>query len=498
MKKKTSIILFILFLFAQIDISAQSTAVFPRLEPDPKALEYFHLGDDDVYSWQALAEISLWASGDINASTMPRVIAAAEAIKNSPDLPGETVDQAEFVLNYMHRNILRSYSLYQTRVDTIFTNGRYNCVSSAVLYMILCKSLGISSFGVITRAHAFVKVGVGEIEYDVETTNRYGFNPGNRKEFHDEFGRLTGFSYVPPQNYRDRQTIGDIELISLIFNNRIFEQERQNRYAQAVPLAVDRTALLLGSSPAALSKISSWSDLFKDPYLELLDRIFNYGAGLLRGSQEENALRWAAAASEKYPDPERWQEFVMAAVNNRLSRFLRENNVTQARTFFDSNKNLLTEENQFKLLSILTEAELLRAANQLTLADDCNEFIPLVESALRNGYIPANRAREIIIFAIQRTASQLATPPGTRNPTGETLRIAIKFLQDSIESHGTGRELEQALGSYRSALANDYHNRFAAEWNRGNHDEARRILDEGLAEFPDNRQLLNNRDRINR
>jgi hypothetical protein len=39
-------------------------------------------------------------------------------------------------------------------------------------------------------------------------------------------------------------------------------------------------------------------------------------------------------------------------------------------------------------------------------------------------------------------------------------------------------------------LAVEYHNRFAAAWNRRNHEEAARILEEGLALFPDNRQLL--------
>ena len=40
----------------------------------------------------------------------------------------------------------------------------------------------------------------------------------------------------------------------------------------------------------------------------------------------------------------------------------------------------------------------------------------------------------------------------------------------------------------------DFHNRFAAAWNRRNYDEARRILDEGLAEFPGDRQLLSDRE----
>jgi hypothetical protein len=71
-------------------------------------------------------------------------------------------------------------------------------------------------------------------------------------------------------------------------------------------------------------------------------------------------------------------------------------------------------------------------------------------------------------------------------------------MESAIARYGSNRELEQALRTYRDNLAADYHNRFASAWNRRNFDEARRILNEGLAEFPDNRQLLSDRDIVDR
>jgi hypothetical protein len=44
----------------------------------------------------------------------------------------------------------------------------------------------------------------------------------------------------------------------------------------------------------------------------------------------------------------------------------------------------------------------------------------------------------------------------------------------------------------------DFHNRFAAAWNRRDFDTAERILNEGLIEFPDDPQLLQNLETINR
>ncbi|MDR1839099.1 MAG: hypothetical protein LBQ93_05890 [Treponema sp.] len=486
------ILLFLLISFNLHTAYAQSTT-FPRLEPDPKALDYFNQGRrNNGYSWIELAEISLWTSGDSSAANLEKIRAAAEALNNSAELPVSAKEKAEFILSFLHRNILRSYSIYQTRVDTIFTNGRYNCVSSAVLYMIFCESAGIKTSGVITKDHALVTVHIDGEDIDVETTNRYGFDPGNRKDFHDQFGRLTGFTYVPAHNYRDRQTIGKIELVSLILNNRISDLERQNRYADSVPLAIDRAALLVGNALAVTQEAYSSESLFTDPRKELMDRLHNYGAWLLRANREEDALRWADAAYSKYPDPNRWQDFIFAAVNNRIARFIRENKVADARNFLESQKAVLTAANYTQLDIVVLDAELLRSANQIRTAGEGNAALTAIAQARDSGKIDERRAAELTTFAIQKTASVLSAAPA------RDWRAAIRFIEASLERFGGNREAEQALRTYRNNLAVDYHNRFAAEWNKRNYEEAERILIEGLAEIPNDRQLLVDMETVNK
>jgi hypothetical protein len=474
-----------------LNMTYGQSASFPRLEPDAKAVEFFRLGRrNNGYSWTELAQISLWASGDSSAANLEKIRASALAINNSADLPSSKKEKAEFILTFLHGNILKSYSLNQTRVDTIFTNGRYNCVSSAVLYMILCDAAGIETSGVITRDHALVTVHINGEDIDVETTNRYGFDPGNRKEFHDQFGTLTGFTYVPARNYRDRQTISKIELVSLILNNRISEYERQNLFSQAVPLAVDKTVLLLGESLAVNSANYSGETFFEAPQKDLMDRLFNYGAWLLRANREEDCLLWAQTASLKYPDAQRWQDFTMAAVNNRTARFIRENRVTDARNFLESKKNVLTNANYAQLDSVLTDAELLRMANQISNSTDGDAVISAVEQA--RGKIGEKRAIELRTFAIQKTAVILCAAPA------RDWRAAIQYLEKYLAAFGVNRDLEQALRTYQNNLAVDYHNRFALEWNKKNYNEAERILNEGLAEFPNDRNLLSDRETVNR
>ncbi len=150
---------------------------------------------------------------------------------------------SEQILLFMHRRILRRYSERTTRMDELLERGSYNCVSSAILYVIFARSLGLEVRGVKTRDHAFCLVRLEEGDIDVETTNIHGFNPGERKEFSDQFGRITGFTYVPPANYRERREIGERALLSLIPANESSLLNDRKQFAEAIGPAVDAYAL---------------------------------------------------------------------------------------------------------------------------------------------------------------------------------------------------------------------------------------------------------------
>lgn len=151
---------------------------------------------------------------------------------------------AEKALVYLHKNLLTTYAVLQTRVDTALDTGVFNCVSSAVLYMIVARSVGLSVSGVRTSDHAFCTVLVNGQQVDVETTNPDGFNPGAKKEFTDSFGKITGFRYVPPGHYGDRHVIGEKELLSLILYNRVSEYGDSRFFRDALQPAVSAYALI--------------------------------------------------------------------------------------------------------------------------------------------------------------------------------------------------------------------------------------------------------------
>jgi hypothetical protein len=108
-------------LFAQSP--GRQNSVFPGLEADPQAVELVRRGRGGVYSWQDLTDIALWASGGEPRPTASAgvpgaeqspgnqggaayreiIIAAAEELRRSPELPVDEKQRGEYVLTFMHK-----------------------------------------------------------------------------------------------------------------------------------------------------------------------------------------------------------------------------------------------------------------------------------------------------------------------------------------------------------------------------------------------------------
>jgi hypothetical protein len=395
-------------------------------------------------------------------------------------LPEDLKERGDHILGYMHRKFLRSYSALQTRVDTIFVNGRYNCVSSAALYMILAEAAGLETRGVITRDHAFVSVNTGAEIIDVETTNPYGFDPGSRKEFLDGFGAVTGFAYVPARNYRDRANISRIELISLIFSNRINELETRRNYRDAVTLALDREALLAGRGDP------SDSPLFPEPRSQLMDRLINFGASLVQGGRDAEALQWAALAEPRFPGDPRWQEFAYSALNNLMVKQVRAGRIPEARESLQARGSLVSGENYRQLEALLLDAGLVKLSGDLKTLAAVETGLAAVRDAEGQALLPAARIDELRTFFLLKAGEIRAAESGWA--------AAAACAEDLIARYGPNAKLEEQLRAFRSNRVADLHNAFAAAYNRRSYDEALLLIRGALEEFPGNRQLTQDRD----
>jgi hypothetical protein len=195
----------------------------------------------------SLIEASLIASGVAPGDLAFRTAALSSLIDGIAahiDRGASNRARAEAALELLHEGgTLRAYSENATSIVDILDRGRFNCVSSALLYLLVVKRLGIECHGVETRDHAFCLVRADGRDIDVETTNPSGFDPGTRKDFTDSFGRTTGYSYVPPGSYNSREIIGERALLSLVLSNRSAILEEGRHYAEALALAASFSAL---------------------------------------------------------------------------------------------------------------------------------------------------------------------------------------------------------------------------------------------------------------
>jgi tetratricopeptide (TPR) repeat protein len=466
---------------------AQSAGAVPIFQADPQAAVYAARLRTGNYTWLDLTEIALWASsvGDVPAggqsSFAELMFRAAVELGAAPDLPRDPRERGAYVLTFMYSRYLKTYVEWQTRLDEIFVSGRYNCVSSAVFYMLLADSVGLEVRGVMTKDHAFVTVNTGTELVDVETTNPLGFDPGSRLEFHDGFGQVTGFAYVPARNYRDRVSISQPELISLILSNRISELETRSRFAEVVPLAMDRAVLLEGR----LDPVNS--TFFADPEKDLMDRLFNYGASLIKAERETDALTWAATRVQ-YPADSRWQEFIYAALNNLLVKHLRSQRLTEARAALTLYAPELDLDNRSRLEALVLDAELVQESSRISTFAETEDFIGRIEIARTGSFLTASRAEELRGFVILKEGERRAAASGTN--------AAISYIQESIARYGSSARLQDALRVYQNNRVAELHNNFAMAYNRGEYEEARRLIQGALGEFPGNRQLTTDQTRL--
>jgi hypothetical protein len=292
---------------------------------------------------------------------------------------------------------------------------------------------------------------------------------------------VTGFAYVPARNYRDRVSISQLELVSLILSNRIADLESRGRYPEAVPLAVDRAALLARRSNPVNSSF------FADPNRDLLDRIFNYGASLIAGGKETDALAWCNTAWRHYGSTDstsgdsRWQEFTYAALNNYLVKLLKGQRISEARTILTQYTARVSRDQYSQLNTLLVDAELLNRIAGIRNAEDAEAVLRTISAAENQSTLPASRAMEMRNFILIKEGERIAMEQGPP--------AAIAYTEAAIAQYGRDPRLEEALRIHRANRVTDLHNNFASLFNRREYESARDLIRAALTEFPGNRQL---------
>ncbi|MDB5050934.1 MAG: tetratricopeptide repeat domain protein [Fibrobacteres bacterium] len=192
-------------------------------------------GDPD-----ALLALAIFASGDKRApeeyaAIHARIAAFTEKMK--PELAAEknpwqkgfklhkAMHAAFFPPSRAEETRPSGYAWEQSRFTGIFADGKYNCVSSAILYLVLAREFGFDAQGVLLPSHAFVQLRLpdGKI-IEVETTTPSGFDWIHDEAFYKKrAGPWFAARGLPASTFKDyqaRRIMRPLDLIALNMSNQ--------------------------------------------------------------------------------------------------------------------------------------------------------------------------------------------------------------------------------------------------------------------------------------
>jgi tetratricopeptide (TPR) repeat protein len=130
-----------------------------------------------------------------------------------------------------HSGLIGGYDAEQSKVSVIFRDGRFNCISSAILYIVLARYFNLNVEGVVTSQHAFVQIRDEDGRpIEVETTAYDGYGLTHDAKFYRT--RFTRFSLsrnlsVPTYaDYLKRRVLPPYRFIAENMNHQHTSRER--------------------------------------------------------------------------------------------------------------------------------------------------------------------------------------------------------------------------------------------------------------------------------
>jgi len=458
--KKQHLTILLLLLFISRPFFSQD---LPRIEADPF---YTTLSSvEGQLNEEQLINAALFTSGSSDVDLYKTKLKGVMIEAGAAISPGGTdYEKGEAILKYLHDNLFTVYEEDQTEVDTLLRTGRFNCVSSAVIYLSAGRAAGLDLRGVRTADHAFVSLFIGDSRVDVETTNLWGFDPGQKKEFKDSFSGSTGYNYVPPGNYLLRQDITDRQMIGLILQNRIASLQRRNNHRDSVPLAIDRYALT--ESP----------DAQKDMY----DTFSNYASRLNTSGQYEKGIEFLLSAMELWGSSEKPLAALEALVHNQLLSMVEKGQSDEALAYLTDfiGKDYLSDQ------SIRSNTAMIYDRKTVDLINSGQDFLDIrdfVNKVYEQGYLSDVKWIDYTVYNYIKEAERVAKSAGWLD--------AFLFVRDAPLEIQNNTKYLQLLNSCRSNYAVTVHNSFADYFNEGRFDEAEAVIRSGLAYIPENRTL---------
>src|SRR5260221_12378298 len=225
------------------------------------------------------AEACLIASGVTDAekrkSYMKQIDEIETGARKAIDGAKTPQEKGEKLLKFLTTGAMsKGDSSHQTDLHTILDDKKFNCVSSAVLYNVIGRRLGMELRAVEIPGHVYSILVLGDKTIRVETTNAAGFNLDKSPK---------GKSEKSGDNHRE---IGELGLAAVIAYNHGVDLAREHKHHEAI-LANFRAMSLDPSNRAAADNA--------------LAGFANWGIELAKAGKFEEALNVAAVGLDLAP-----------------------------------------------------------------------------------------------------------------------------------------------------------------------------------------------------
>ena len=250
----------------------------------------------------SLAEAALLASGVTDPGRRAPYLGRLDALEQQARgaLAGAQTpfERGEKLLVWLHgpSRPLQKYVETQTDLSVLLDTGTFNCVSSAVLYNVLGRRVGLDVRAVEVSDHAFSIVYDGDKSADVETTTPHGFNPLRDRKAAAALRDQTGYAYIPERHKHQRREIDEAGLVAAIYFNHGVMASREKRFGDALvasinALNLDPDAFAAKAAHAALARWTA--DLARQGRLEEAVGVLDEARGMINNPLAMKKVTWA-------------------------------------------------------------------------------------------------------------------------------------------------------------------------------------------------------------
>lgn len=220
---------------------------------------------------------------------------------------GGSRDRAQAVFEHLHTRILTGgFRETSTSLVEAFEYGRFNCLSSVILFRALAERFDLKVHGVEVPGHAFAVVESNTESFVVQTTCRDWFAAAGDTELQRNLLRRTigaTAADTAAQAKRERR-LTDVGLLSVVYYNRGVDLLEAGNHEAAI--AANRTAMKLDQANDAARA-------------NLLAGLNNWSLELGRRGDFAQALRTLETGLQFAPDYGLFHENLVALYQQRLA-----------------------------------------------------------------------------------------------------------------------------------------------------------------------------------